>query len=56
MIVEHHRSVYRFARRRWRGARRLLLLPAAVFLTGRAVVEMAAQVLRTRPEAPRVSG
>jgi N-acetylglucosaminyl-diphospho-decaprenol L-rhamnosyltransferase len=56
MIVEHHRSVYRFAERRWRGARRLLLVPAAVFLTGRALVEMAAQALRTRPEAPRVSG
>ena len=56
MIAEHHRSVYRFARRRWRGGRRLLLLPAAVFLTGRALAEMAAQVLRTRPEAPRVSG
>lgn len=56
MIVEHHRSAYRFARRRWRGARRLLLVPAALFLTGRALVEMAAQSLRTRPEAPKVSG
>ncbi len=56
MIVEHHRSVYRFANRRWRGARRLLLVPAAVFLTGRAAVEMMAQALRARPEAPRVSG
>ncbi len=37
MIAEHHRSVYRFASRRWRGARRLLLAPAAVFLTGRAL-------------------
>jgi N-acetylglucosaminyl-diphospho-decaprenol L-rhamnosyltransferase len=56
MIVEHHRSAYRFAHRRWRGARRLLLLPAAVFLTGRALVEMAAQASRRRPEVPRVSG
>jgi N-acetylglucosaminyl-diphospho-decaprenol L-rhamnosyltransferase len=56
MIVEHHRSVYRFANRRWRGVHRLLLFPAAVFLTGRVVVEMAAQALRARPAAPRVSG
>jgi N-acetylglucosaminyl-diphospho-decaprenol L-rhamnosyltransferase len=56
MIVEHHRSAYRFAHRRWRGARRLLLVPAAVFLTGRALVELAAQAARTRPEVPRVSG
>ena len=56
MIVEHHRSAYRFAGKRWRGAHRLLLLPAAVFLTGRALVEMAARALRTRAETPRVSG
>ena len=56
MIVEHHRSVYRFAARRWHGVHRLLLLPTAVFLTGRALVDIAARVLRTRPEAPRVSG
>ena len=29
MIVEHHRSPYRFASKRWRGAQRLLLLPTA---------------------------
>jgi N-acetylglucosaminyl-diphospho-decaprenol L-rhamnosyltransferase len=56
MIVEHHRSVYRFANRRWRGVHRLLLLPAAVVLAARALVDMAAQALRTRPETPRVSG
>ncbi|MDQ1431565.1 MAG: N-acetylglucosaminyl-diphospho-decaprenol L-rhamnosyltransferase [Actinomycetota bacterium] len=56
MIVEHHRSAYRFAHRRWRGARRVLLGPAAVFLTGRALVEMAAQASGTRPDLPRVSG
>jgi N-acetylglucosaminyl-diphospho-decaprenol L-rhamnosyltransferase len=38
MIVEHHRSWYRFASKRWRGVRRLLLVPAAVFLTARAAV------------------
>ena len=32
MIVEHHRSVYRFAARRWRGAQRLLLVPLAALL------------------------
>jgi N-acetylglucosaminyl-diphospho-decaprenol L-rhamnosyltransferase len=56
MIVEHHRSVYRFASRRWRGARRLLLVPLAVLLAVRATVDMAARTLRTRPETPRVSG
>jgi N-acetylglucosaminyl-diphospho-decaprenol L-rhamnosyltransferase len=56
MIAEHHKSVYRFANRRWRGTRRLLLLPAAAFLAGRALLEMAAQALRTRAEVPRVSG
>ncbi len=56
MIAEHHRSAYRFAARRWRGPQRLLLVPAACFLAVRAVVEMAARALRTRPETPRVSG
>jgi N-acetylglucosaminyl-diphospho-decaprenol L-rhamnosyltransferase len=56
MIVEHHRSVYRFAARRWQGAQRLLLLPAACFLTVRALFDMAARALGTRPETPRVSG
>jgi N-acetylglucosaminyl-diphospho-decaprenol L-rhamnosyltransferase len=55
MIVEHHRSVFRFAERRWHGARRLLLLPAAGFLALRALVDLAAHALRARPEAPRVS-
>jgi N-acetylglucosaminyl-diphospho-decaprenol L-rhamnosyltransferase len=56
MIVEHHRSAYRFAARRWRGLRRLLLGPAACFLALRAAVDMGARALRTRPEPPRVSG
>jgi N-acetylglucosaminyl-diphospho-decaprenol L-rhamnosyltransferase len=60
MIVEHHRSVYRFADRRWHGARRLLLVPAAGFLAARAAVDMAARALRGslpgRSEAPRISG
>jgi N-acetylglucosaminyl-diphospho-decaprenol L-rhamnosyltransferase len=56
MIVAHHRSAYRFAARWWRGPRRLLLLPAAGFLAVRALLDMAARALRTRPETPRVSG
>ena len=56
MIAEHHRAVYRFADRRWQGPQRLLLLPAACFLTLRAVVDMAGRALRARPEPPRVSG
>jgi N-acetylglucosaminyl-diphospho-decaprenol L-rhamnosyltransferase len=56
MIAEHHRSAYRFADRRWRGPRRLLLLPAACFLALRAAVDMAARALHARPETPRVSG
>ncbi len=56
MIIEHHRSVYRFATRRWQGARRLLLLPTAGFLACRAAAEMLARFLRTRPGTPEVSG
>jgi N-acetylglucosaminyl-diphospho-decaprenol L-rhamnosyltransferase len=56
MIAEHHRSVYRFAARRWQGPHRLLLIPAAGFLAVRALFDMAARALRTRPETPRVSG
>jgi N-acetylglucosaminyl-diphospho-decaprenol L-rhamnosyltransferase len=56
MILEHHRSVYRFAARRWRGAQRLLLLPAACLLTVRAIVDVVARALGSRPGTPRVSG
>ncbi len=56
MIVEHHRSAYRFAARRWRGPQRVLLLPAACFLALRAAVDMVARALHTRPERPRVTG
>jgi N-acetylglucosaminyl-diphospho-decaprenol L-rhamnosyltransferase len=56
MIAEHHRSVYRFAARRWHGVHRWLLLPLAVFLTARALVDMAARALRARPRTPQVSG
>lgn len=48
MIVEHHRSLYRFASKRWRGPRRLLLLPAAGFLAVRALCTMAVRGLGPR--------
>jgi N-acetylglucosaminyl-diphospho-decaprenol L-rhamnosyltransferase len=48
MIVRHHRSVYRFASKRWHGARRLLLAPAAVLLGVRAAFAIAARALRRR--------
>lgn len=56
MIAAHHCSAYRFLARRWRGPRRLLLLPAACFLAVRAAVDMAVRALGSRPETPRVSG
>jgi N-acetylglucosaminyl-diphospho-decaprenol L-rhamnosyltransferase len=56
MIVEHHRSVYRFAARRWHGVRRLLLVPAACFLALRALVDVVTRAFGGRPETPRVSG
>jgi N-acetylglucosaminyl-diphospho-decaprenol L-rhamnosyltransferase len=48
MVVEHHRSLYRFANKRWRGAKRLLLVPAALFLAVRAAFTVAMQWLRPR--------
>lgn len=56
MILEHHRSAYRFAERRWHGSQRILLLPTACFLVLRAAIDIGARALRTRPETPRVSG
>jgi N-acetylglucosaminyl-diphospho-decaprenol L-rhamnosyltransferase len=56
MIAEHHRSLYRFASKRWRGARRLALPLAAAFLTVRAGLAMADHALRRRPKPPQVTG
>jgi N-acetylglucosaminyl-diphospho-decaprenol L-rhamnosyltransferase len=56
MIAEHHRSLLRFAAKRWRGARRLALPFAAVFLTVRTVLAMAEHALRRRPRPPQVTG
>ena len=58
MIVEHHRSAYRFAASGGgSGVRRLLLVPAACFLAVRARCSTwRRRALRTRPEVPRVTG
>ena len=56
MILEHHRSAYRFASRRWEGLRRCLLPPTALFLAIRALLDMAARAVRARPDPPKVSG
>jgi N-acetylglucosaminyl-diphospho-decaprenol L-rhamnosyltransferase len=56
MIAEHHRSLYRFASKRWRGARRLALPLAAAFLALRAGLAMADHALRRRPKPPQVTG
>lgn len=65
MVVAHHRSLFRFARKRWRGPKRALLVPAAAFLSLRAaflvVTRAAAPASRwrahpqsqARPETPR---
>ena len=55
MIVEHHRSTYRFATKRWRGSRRLLLLPAAALLAVRAALAVAWESLRPRRSRPNPS-
>jgi GT2 family glycosyltransferase len=56
MIVEHHRSLLRFARKRFRGTRSVLLVFAAPYLAIRAVIELATHALGGRPDAPRVGG
>jgi N-acetylglucosaminyl-diphospho-decaprenol L-rhamnosyltransferase len=56
MISEHHRSLYRFASKRWRGARRLALPFAAAYLAVRAALAMADHGLRRRPRPPQVTG
>ena len=48
MIVEHHRSLLRFARKRWTGMRRALLVPAAGVLSIRAGIEMIVRSLKPR--------
>ena len=48
MILEHHRSSYRFVSKRWHGVQRLLLVPAAAFLAARALLTIAAKALAPR--------
>lgn len=60
MIVEHHRSWYRFTERRWRGARRLLLPLVAGFLAIRAGLSCAVRGVRSirggRTPTRRIAG
>jgi len=52
MLVEHHRSAWRFARRRFTGARAMLLPAAAVYLSFRAVLAMGEHAWRA--SSPRL--
>lgn len=45
MLVEHHRSMARFAAKRWQGARRLLLGPTYVYLGVRLALAMGAHAV-----------
>jgi N-acetylglucosaminyl-diphospho-decaprenol L-rhamnosyltransferase len=59
MILEHHRSLLRFAAKRWRGWRRALLLPAACYLALRAALAASIRAVRphgSRPGLPRATG
>ncbi len=59
MLVAHHRSLLRFAAKRWRGWRRILLVPAAAFLTVRAGLAATAYAIRgrrARPGTPTATG
>jgi len=56
MIVEHHRSLHRFAGQRWHGAKRLLLAPAAAYLAVRALSAVAARAVAGGRGRPRVTG
>ena len=59
MIVEHHRSTYRFASKRWKGRQRLLLLPTAALLAVRAALTVlftaAGESLRPRRGRPNLT-
>jgi N-acetylglucosaminyl-diphospho-decaprenol L-rhamnosyltransferase len=55
MCLEHHRSAWRYARRRMTGVRSLLLPFAAAFLTVRGGLAMAAHASRARRARPRKS-
>jgi N-acetylglucosaminyl-diphospho-decaprenol L-rhamnosyltransferase len=48
MIAEHHRSLLRFAGKRWHGWRRVLLAPAALYLGARTGLAMLVHAVRPR--------
>jgi N-acetylglucosaminyl-diphospho-decaprenol L-rhamnosyltransferase len=52
MLFAHHRSLLRFAAKRWRGWRRVLLLPAACYLAARAAVMIVVLVVTPRRSRP----
>ena len=56
MILEHHRSLARFASKRWHGLRRLLLVPAIAFLGLRALLAMAVHAVGGAPRDSRAAG
>lgn len=56
MIAEHHRSLARFASKRWHGPQRLLLVPAVAFLALRALLAMAVHALGHAPREGRTAG
>jgi N-acetylglucosaminyl-diphospho-decaprenol L-rhamnosyltransferase len=56
MIVEHHRSLLRFAGKRWRGWRRVLLVPASGYLGVRTGLSMGVQAVRPRQRPPETNG
>ncbi len=53
MIAEHHRSLLRFAGKRYRGWRRVLLVPAAGYLGVRTGLAMGVRAVRPRSDRPR---
>jgi N-acetylglucosaminyl-diphospho-decaprenol L-rhamnosyltransferase len=53
MLLEHHRSAWRFSQVRFTGARVVLLPFAAVYFTIRAALAMAEHALRARSDARR---
>jgi N-acetylglucosaminyl-diphospho-decaprenol L-rhamnosyltransferase len=55
MIREHHRSLLRFAGKRWHGWHRVLLVPAAGYLGVRAGLAMGARAVRPRPGPPEAT-
>ncbi len=54
MIAAHHRSAFRFANKRWSGAKRVLLAPTALLLSLRCGVAMLSQLVRHPRGAVRV--